>query len=124
MVRYACRIVPRLRPMTDDRTLRTIPRVAELIAKADALLITAGAGMGVDSGLPDFRGKDGFWRAYPALGKRGISFERMAQPAWFFEEPETAWAFYGHRQQLYRATEPHAGYPPTRQISALDASFS
>ena len=96
--------------MTDDRTLRTIPRVAELIAKADALLITAGAGMGVDSGLPDFRGKDGFWRAYPALGKRGISFERMAQPAWFFEEPETAWAFYGHRQQLYRATEPHAGY--------------
>ena len=28
--------------MTDDRTLRAIPRVAELIAKADALLITAG----------------------------------------------------------------------------------
>lgn len=96
--------------MTDDRTLRAIPRVAELLAKADALLITAGAGMAVDSGLPDFRGKDGFWRAYPALGKRGISFERMAQPSWFFEEPETAWAFYGHRQQLYRATAPHAGY--------------
>ena len=27
--------------------------------------ITAGAGMGVDSGLPDFRGPEGFWRAYP-----------------------------------------------------------
>ena len=66
--------------MPDDRTLRAIPRVAELIAKADALLITAGAGMGVDCGLPDFRGKDGFWRAYPALGKLGISFEEMAQP--------------------------------------------
>jgi hypothetical protein len=26
----------------DDRTLRAIPRVAELIARADALLITAG----------------------------------------------------------------------------------
>jgi NAD-dependent SIR2 family protein deacetylase len=96
--------------MTDDRTLRAIPRVAELIANADALLITAGAGMGVDSGLPDFRGKDGFWRAYPALGKRGISFEQMAQPRWFFEEPETAWAFYGHRQQLYRDTKPHDGF--------------
>ena len=96
--------------MPDDRTLRALPRVAELIAKADALLITAGAGMGVDSGLPDFRGKDGFWRAYPALGKRGISFEEMAQPQWFFEEPETAWGFYGHRQQLYRETTPHDGF--------------
>jgi NAD-dependent SIR2 family protein deacetylase len=96
--------------MTDDRTLRAIPRVAELIAQADALLITAGAGMGVDSGLPDFRGKDGFWRAYPALAKRGISFERMAQPSWFFDEPETAWAFYGHRQQLYLRTMPHDGF--------------
>jgi NAD-dependent SIR2 family protein deacetylase len=29
----------------------------ELIKDSDAVLITAGAGMGVDSGLPDFRGK-------------------------------------------------------------------
>ena len=28
---------------------------AQLLKKADALLVTAGAGMGVDSGLPDFR---------------------------------------------------------------------
>ena len=28
-------------------------------AEADALLIGAGAGMGVDSGLPDFRGSHG-----------------------------------------------------------------
>ena len=34
----------------------SIARAASLIADADALIITAGAGMGVDSGLPDFRG--------------------------------------------------------------------
>ena len=34
----------------------------------------------------------------------------MAQPSWFRDEPETAWAFYGHRQQLYRETRPHDGY--------------
>jgi len=96
--------------VSSDRTLRAIPQVAELIAKADALLITAGAGMGVDSGLPDFRGKNGFWGAYPALGKRGISFEQMAQPTWFSDDPAMAWAFYGHRQQLYRETKPHMGY--------------
>ena len=96
--------------MPNDLTNRNIRKVAELIAKADALLITAGAGMGVDSGLPDFRGKDGFWRAYPALEKLGISFEQMAQPPWFFEDPARAWAFYGHRQQLYRETKPHDGF--------------
>jgi hypothetical protein len=42
---------------------------AQPIAAADALLVTAGAGMGVDSGLPDFRSSQGFWRAYPALAK-------------------------------------------------------
>jgi NAD-dependent SIR2 family protein deacetylase len=94
----------------DDQTLLAIPRVAARISNADALLVTAGAGMGVDSGLPDFRGTDGFWRAYPALGKLGISFEQMAQPSWFDERPEMAWAFYGHRQRLYRDTTPHDGY--------------
>lgn len=34
-----------------------IKRCAELIQIADSLLITAGAGISVDSGLPDFRGK-------------------------------------------------------------------
>ena len=37
-----------------------LAQAARLIAEADALLIGAGAGMGVDSGLPDFRGPEGF----------------------------------------------------------------
>ena len=96
--------------MTSDRTQRNLRLAAALVAKADALLITAGAGMSVDSGLPDFRGGQGFWRAYPPLEKLQISFEEMAQPHWFDSQPEMAWAFYGHRQQLYRETKPHAGY--------------
>jgi NAD-dependent SIR2 family protein deacetylase len=34
----------------------------------------------------------------------------MAQPSWFDDRPEMAWAFYGHRQQLYRDTKPHVGF--------------
>ena len=41
-------------------------RAAELIAQADALIVGAGAGMGVDSGSPDFRGRNGFWRFAPS----------------------------------------------------------
>ncbi len=85
-------------------------RAAKAVEEADALLVTAGAGMGVDSGLPDFRGREGFWRAYPAIARLGVSFEGMANPEWFDRDPRLAWAFYGHRLNLYRATIPHAGF--------------
>ena len=82
----------------------------EFIQNADAILITAGAGMGVDSGLPDFRGDEGFWKAYPAIKDLGISFVAMANPEWFESEPTLAWAFYGHRLNLYTETIPHQGF--------------
>ena len=83
---------------------------AELISLADGLLITAGAGMGIDSGLPDFRGIEGFWRAYPALGRQRMRFAEIASPRAFRSDPLLAWGFYGHRLQLYRDTQPHAGF--------------
>ena len=67
-------------------------------------------GFGVDSGLPDFRGDEGFWSAYPPMRRLGLSFVDCANPQWFDREPEFAWGFYGHRLQLYRDTEPHDGF--------------
>ena len=87
-----------------------LARAAAQIREADGLLIAAGAGMGVDSGLPDFRGPEGFWRAYPALRAEGLRFEQIADPVHFRRDPRLAWGFYGHRLALYRATQPHAGF--------------
>ena len=83
---------------------------AGLISGADALLVCAGAGMGVDSGLPDFRGPEGFWRAYPPYRSLGLAFEELADPVHFAMDPPLAWGFYGHRLALYRSTVPHAGF--------------
>ncbi len=88
----------------------SINKAAIQIKNADAILITAGAGIGVDSGLPDFRGNKGFWKAYPPIAKLGISFSEMANPMWFERNPKLAWAFYGHRLNLYRKTTPHKGF--------------
>lgn len=82
----------------------------QAIAQADAMLITAGAGMGVDSGLPDFRGNVGFWSAYPPLAKLGLSFSEIAAPKWFRKDPELVWGFFGHLLDLFRETEPHLGF--------------
>jgi len=87
-----------------------LDQAAALIAQADGLVVTAGAGMGVDSGLPDFRGREGFWRAYPALGRAGLDFTSVASPHTFETDPRLAWGFYGHRLALYRRTQPHAGF--------------
>ena len=87
-----------------------IRRAADAIGTAEVLIIVAGAGMGVDSGLPDFRGERGFWNAYPMYERLGISFVGAANPGHFQDDPAFGWGFYGHRTNLYRATEPHEGF--------------
>ncbi len=51
--------------------------------------------MGVDSDLPDFRGPEGFWRAYPAYRRLGFDFAEMANAARFGRDPALAWVFTG-----------------------------
>jgi NAD-dependent SIR2 family protein deacetylase len=86
---------------------------ADALREADALLIGAGAGMGVDSGLPDFRGPEGFWKAYPPF--RGRQFSELSTPHWFRTDPALAWGFFGHRLNLYRAAVPHSGFAILRR---------
>ena len=85
-------------------------RASSLISEAEVFIITAGAGMGVDSGLPDFRGNKGFWNAYPEYQRLGLSFEECANPQHFAHDPRFGWGFYGHRTNLYRETIPHDGF--------------
>lgn len=94
-----------------------LKKAKKLLAEADAIFITAGAGMGVDSGLPDFRGVEGFWNAYPKAKELGLQFEEMANPEWFESDPQLAWAFYGHRLHLYRDTIPHEGFTKLLELS-------
>ncbi|MEN9843106.1 MAG: hypothetical protein RLZZ612_935 [Pseudomonadota bacterium] len=96
--------------MTDSDLTPLCEKAAHWLSRADALVIAAGAGMGVDSGLPDFRGNEGFWQAYPALGRAKMDFTAIANPAAFVDDPSLAWGFYGHRLQLYRQTQPHRGF--------------
>lgn len=101
----------------DDSTIQAARSALE---GAEGLLIAAGAGMGVDSGLPDFRGNEGFWNAYPPFRNKGLKFSDLANPQWFDRDPSVAWGFYGHRKNLYRDTNPHDGF---RMLLALGATL-
>lgn len=87
-----------------------VESTARIIGEAECFVVTAGAGMGVDSGLPDFRGDQGFWNAYPAYSRLGLSFVECANPRHFADDPAFGWGFYGHRTNLYRDTIPHEGF--------------
>lgn len=93
----------------------TIAAAAAAIASARRIVISAGAGLGVDSGLPDFRGPEGFWRAYPPVAKLGLRFHEMSNPEWFEKDAPLAWGFWSHRTTLYRAAQPHEGYAVLRK---------
>lgn len=105
-------------PALDPALDPLLDAAAAAIRGADALVVTAGAGMGVDSGLPDFRGNEGFWNAYPPYRAAGHSFIDLANPRWFVDDPALAWGFYGHRLALYRRTQPHAGFAILADIGA------
>src|SRR5665213_1042633 len=97
---------------------------ANALRNAEALLITAGAGFGVDGGLPDFRGANGFWNAYPAYKLLGMEFSDLANPDALVENPRLFWGFYHHRIELYKAKPPHHGYQILRRlVERIGSSF-
>ena len=100
-----------------------IAQAAKWIREAEVFVVAAGAGMGVDSGLPDFRGNEGFWKAYPPMREAGLSFIDMANGYSFLDNPSRAWGFYGHRLNLYRNTEPHEGFHAILRMIGKRPSF-
>ena len=95
---------------------QSLENAAKLLREADSVLIAAGAGMGVDSGIPDFRGTHGLWNGNSAALPGGRPVLEAANLHVFEREPTFAWGFYGHRLDLYRRTMPHDGFRLLRLI--------
>lgn len=93
-----------------------VKAAAQLVHAATHVLVLAGAGMSVDSGLPDYRGPEGFWRQYPPLAHLGLTLDDIASAAWFKRDPELAWGVYGHKWRAYRDSKPHSGYTRLRDL--------
>ena len=97
---------------------------ARLVEQADALIICAGAGMGFDSTLPDFRNSTEFWEAYPMLRKENLTFPDLADPEVFEKNSPRAWGFYDYQYKLYNQTTPHDGYQILKRWCSLKNNSS
>lgn len=94
----------------NPNTNENIKTIATLISNADAILIYAGAGMSVDSGLEQYRGHDGLWTKHLEIGGHQVKYLDLMTHIAFDETPKQAWALAASLMQQYEETIPHQGY--------------
>ena len=73
--------------------------------KGAAVWLT-GAGISAESGIPTFRGEQGFW----TVGSRNYHPQEMATMEAFREMPDEVWAWYLYRRSVCRAAAPNAAH--------------
>ncbi|MEE2786214.1 MAG: Sir2 family NAD-dependent protein deacetylase [Myxococcota bacterium] len=99
----------------------------ELPAEQTALLRTAfsgdgliialtGAGISAESGIPTFRGPEGYW----TIGSRQYRPTQMATYEMFRAAPQEVWSWYLYRRSVCRSAEPNAGH---HQLARLDQAL-
>lgn len=70
------------------------------------ITVLTGAGISAESGVPTFRGPEGYW----TVGSRHFHPEQMATRAMFSREPEQVWRWYLHRARVCREANPNPGH--------------
>ncbi len=94
---------------TDVRTL-----LAD--ARDGAVVVLTGAGISAESGIPTFRGDDGYW----TLGSRNYRPEEIATHAMFRAQPRAVWSWYLQRRAGCRDAAPN---PAHRALADLEQSL-
>ena len=88
--------------------------VKNMLEQSEYILIFAGAGMSVSSGIPDITK---FSDAFPAAVKRGInSIFDISSHKHFIENPASAWGFWISRAKSYAKISPDDSYHKLLQI--------
>ena len=69
---------------------------------AKKIVCVTGAGISQESGIPTFRGKDGYWRKYDPM--------KLATIDAFNQDPKLVWEWYEDRRKNILAAQPNAGH--------------
>ena len=79
------------------------------------ILVLTGAGVSAESGIPTFRGKDGYWRNLDPM--------KLATPEAFEKNPELVWEWYRERRQRIRGAQPNAAHEAIARLSIHARDF-
>jgi NAD-dependent protein deacetylase/lipoamidase len=79
------------------------------------VLIITGAGVSAESGIPTFRGKDGYWR--------NLDPTKLATPEAFARDPNLVWDWYRERRQRLRKAQPNPAHQAIAKLAVQAAEF-
>src|SRR5438094_6558733 len=79
------------------------------------VLVITGAGVSAESGIPTFRGKDGYWR--------NLDPAKLATPEAFAKNPKLVWEWYRERRQRIRSAQPNPAHQAIVKLAAHADEF-
>lgn len=79
------------------------------------VLVITGAGVSAESGIPTFRGKDGYWRNLDPI--------KLATPEGFARDPDLVWQWYRERRQRIRNARPNAAHEAIAKLAERADEF-
>ena len=79
------------------------------------VLVVTGAGVSAESGIPTFRGKDGYWRNLDPI--------KLATPEAFARDPELVWQWYRERRRRIRDAQPNAAHEAIAKLAQCADEF-
>ncbi|HEU4453531.1 MAG TPA: NAD-dependent deacylase [Longimicrobium sp.] len=95
----------------------TLARAAEILAGAGSVLVSTGAGMSRESGIPTFRdAMEGLWAQYDP--------QQLATERGFRRDPRRVWSWYAWRRRKVAEATPHPGYDVLVELERLTPSLT
>jgi NAD-dependent deacetylase len=79
------------------------------------ILVLTGAGVSAESGIPTFRGKDGYWR--------NLDPAKLATPEAFAKDPGLVWEWYRERRQRIRNAQPNPAHKAIAKLAQHTQEF-
>jgi NAD-dependent deacetylase len=95
----------------DDELLRLLETLRD-----GKVCVLTGAGISAESGIPTFRGTEGYW----VVGSRNYMPQEMATARMFRQKPDEVWRWYLYRFGLCRRFEPN---PAHHALVRLEEKF-
>ena len=96
--------------------MNRIEEAAELLAPASRLVVTTGAGMSKESGIPTFRdAPSALWENFDPMD--------LATREGFLRDPALVWRWYGDRRRMISQARPHAGHVAIAEMETMFPSF-
>ena len=79
------------------------------------ITVLTGAGISAESGIPTFRGRDGYW----TIGSKEYHPQEMATFHMFTRRPLDVWAWYLYRKTVCAEAVPNAGHRALVELETL-----